>query len=109
MIIIAASTFAGIVVLFTILCIIYHKCYNPVRRSSSMHDELVESLLEDERTLLSGDLVDHPIIEPELDLRGDNKDLDSLIDSSLAESSIETAEKQSNDFASLLEEDESKE
>lgn len=52
--IIAGSTFGGVLALFIMSCVVYHKCYSPVKHSAHMHDELVESLLEDERNLLSG-------------------------------------------------------
>lgn len=41
--------------LFFATCVVYHKCYSPVKHSSHMSDELEESaILEEERNLLSG-------------------------------------------------------
>lgn len=70
--IIAGSTAAGVLVLFFATCIVYHKCYSPVQHSSHMHDELVESLLEDERNILSGHDPNEPELDPALDLKGDS-------------------------------------
>jgi hypothetical protein len=77
--IIAGSTAVGIIFLFFASCVVYHKCYNPVRHSAHMHDELVESLLEDERTILSGHAHESAgIIDPALDLKGDSRDLNEI-------------------------------
>jgi hypothetical protein len=80
--IVAGSTCGAILVLFFATCVIYHKCYSPVKHSAHMHDELVSSLLEDERNLLSGHDPNEPEIDPALDLRGDTGALNDTGDPS---------------------------